>query len=88
MFVSSSAPELTPDKNGRRFAKHRLKQARRESTFQTIAQRTDRMSQTFAEIVEVVQQLSLAEKEQLQELLRKYLIEERRGKIRAKQRRA
>jgi hypothetical protein len=41
------------------------------------------MSQTFAEIVEVVQQLSLAEKEQLQELLRKYLIEERRGEIRA-----
>lgn len=40
------------------------------------------MSQTFAEIVEDVQQLSLAEKEELQELLRKYLIEERRREIR------
>ena len=40
------------------------------------------MSQTFAEIVEDVQQLSLAEKEELQELLRKYLIEERRAEIR------
>ena len=39
------------------------------------------MSQTFAEIVEGVQQLSLAEKEDLQELLRKYLIEERRREI-------
>jgi hypothetical protein len=40
------------------------------------------MSQTFAEIVEDVQQLSLAEKEELQGLLRKYLIEERRAEIR------
>ena len=40
------------------------------------------MSQTFAEMVEDVQQLSLAEKEELQELLRKYLIEERRHEIR------
>ena len=40
------------------------------------------MSQTFAEIVEDVKQLSLAEKEELQELLRKYLIEERRAEIR------
>ena len=40
------------------------------------------MSQTFAEIVEDVQQLSLAEKEELRELLRKYLIEERRSEIR------
>lgn len=40
------------------------------------------MSQTFAEIVEDVQQLSFAEKEELQELLRKYLIEERRREIR------
>jgi len=39
------------------------------------------MSQTFAEIVEDVQQLSLAEKEELRELLRKYLIEERRAEI-------
>jgi len=40
------------------------------------------MSQTFAEIVEDVKQLSPAEKEELQELLRKYLIEERRAEIR------
>lgn len=40
------------------------------------------MSQTFAQIVEDVQQLSLAEKEELQELLRKYLIEERRAETR------
>jgi phosphopantothenate synthetase len=40
------------------------------------------MSQTFAEIVEDVKHLSPAEKEELQELLRKYLIEERRREIR------
>ena len=40
------------------------------------------MSQTFAEIVEDVKQLSPAEKEELQELLRKYLIEERGREIR------
>ncbi len=40
------------------------------------------MSQTFAEIVEDVKQLSPAEKEELQELLRKYLIEERRREFR------
>ena len=40
------------------------------------------INQTFAGIVEDVQQLSLAEKEELQELLRKYLIEERRHEIR------
>ena len=40
------------------------------------------MSQTFAEIVEDVKQLSPAEKEELQDLLRKYLIEERRREIR------
>ena len=40
------------------------------------------MNRTFAEIVEDVQQLSLAEKEELQELLRKYLIDERRSEIR------
>jgi hypothetical protein len=40
------------------------------------------MSQTFAEIVEDVKQLSPAEKEELQELLRKCLIEERRAEIR------
>jgi phosphopantothenate synthetase len=39
------------------------------------------MSQTFAEIVEDVKHLSPAEKEELQELLRKYLIEERRREI-------
>lgn len=40
------------------------------------------MSQTFADLVEDVKQLSSAEKEELQELLRKYLIEERRREIR------
>ena len=40
------------------------------------------MSQNFAEVVEDVKQLSVAEKEELQELLRKYLIEERRREIR------
>jgi len=40
------------------------------------------MSQTFAEVVEEVKQLSPAEKEELQELLKKYLIEERRRQIR------
>jgi len=40
------------------------------------------MSQSFAEIVEDVKQLSLGEKEELQELLRKYLIEGRRAEIR------
>jgi hypothetical protein len=40
------------------------------------------MSQTFAEIVEDVKLLSLAEKEDLQELLKKYLIEERRRETR------
>ena len=36
------------------------------------------MSQNFAQVVEAVKELSLAEKEELQELLRKYAIEERR----------
>ena len=40
------------------------------------------MSQTFAEIVEDVKQLSAAEKEELHELLKKYLTEERRLEIR------
>ncbi len=40
------------------------------------------MSQTFAEVVEDVKQLSPAEMEELQELLKKYLIEERRREIR------
>jgi len=40
------------------------------------------MSQTFAEVVEEVKQLSPAEKEELQELLKMYLIEERRREIR------
>jgi phosphopantothenate synthetase len=39
------------------------------------------MSQTFAEIVEDVKQLSSGEKEELQELLKKYLIEGRRREI-------
>ena len=40
------------------------------------------MSQTFAEVVEEVKQLSQAEKEALHELLKKFLIEERRREIR------
>ena len=40
------------------------------------------MSRTFAEIVEDVKQLSHGEKEELQELLKKYLIEERRRDMR------
>jgi hypothetical protein len=39
------------------------------------------MSQTFAQVVEHVKQLSLAEKQELQVLLRKYLIEGRRLEI-------
>ena len=39
------------------------------------------MSQTFAQVVEDVKQLSPAEKHELQELLRKYVIEERRREI-------
>jgi len=39
------------------------------------------MSTTFAEIVEDVKQLSPAEKEELQALLKKYLVEERRREI-------
>ena len=40
------------------------------------------MSQTFAEVVEEVKQLSPSEKEELQELLKRYVIEERRQEIR------
>ena len=39
------------------------------------------MSQNFAQVVEDVKQLSPAEKEELHELLKKYLIEERRREI-------
>lgn len=39
------------------------------------------MSTTFAEIVEDVKQLSPAEKEELQALLKKYLVEERRREM-------
>ena len=39
------------------------------------------MSQTFAEVVEDVRQLSPAEKEELQEIIKKSLIEERRREI-------
>ena len=39
------------------------------------------MSQNFAQVVEAVKGLSLAEKEELQELLRKYAIEERRQEL-------
>ena len=39
------------------------------------------MSQTFAQVVEEVKELSPAEKQELQELLRNYMIEERRREI-------
>ena len=39
------------------------------------------MSQSFAQVVEAVKELSLAEKEELQELLRKYAIEEWRQEL-------
>jgi len=39
------------------------------------------MSQNFAQVVESVKELSFAEKEELHELLKKYLIEERRREI-------
>ena len=39
------------------------------------------MAQDFSRIVEDVKQLSTAEKEELQELLRSYLIRERRREI-------
>ena len=40
------------------------------------------MSQSFAEVVEEVKQLSPGEMEQLQELLKNYLVEKRRREIR------
>ena len=39
------------------------------------------MSQTFAQVVEDVKQLAPAEKQELQELLRRYAIDERRREI-------
>jgi diphthamide biosynthesis methyltransferase len=39
------------------------------------------MAQDFSQVVEDVKQLSTAEKEELQELLKSYLIEERRREI-------
>lgn len=39
------------------------------------------MAQDFSRVVEDVKQLSTAEKEELQELLKSYLIEERRREI-------
>jgi phosphopantothenate synthetase len=39
------------------------------------------MSQTFAEVVEDVRQLTSAEKEELQEIIKKCLIDERRQEI-------
>ena len=39
------------------------------------------MAQDFSRVVEEVKQLSTAEKEELQELLKNYLIEERRREI-------
>ena len=39
------------------------------------------MSQSFSKVVEDVKQLSIAEKEELQGLIKSYLIEERRREI-------
>jgi phosphopantothenate synthetase len=39
------------------------------------------MAQDFSRVVEDVKQLSTAEKEELQELLKSYLVEERRREI-------
>jgi hypothetical protein len=43
--------------------------------------RIRKMSQTFAEVVEDVRQLSPAEKEELQEIIKMSLVEERRREI-------
>jgi hypothetical protein len=59
-----------------------LKEAKIERILKTIRQRTHPMSQNFAQVVENIKQLSFAEKEELHELLKKYLIEERRREIR------
>ena len=58
-----------------------LKDAQPESILGTIGQRIHPMSQNFAEVIEHVKQLSFAEKEELHDLLKKYLIEERRREI-------
>ena len=73
--------KLGPDRKsfGR---KSDLKETKIESILQSIDQRTHRMSQTFAEVVEGVKQLSPAEKEALRELLNKFLIEDVRNGVR------
>jgi len=43
--------------------------------------RIDNMTHNFAEIVEEIKQLSTEEKEELQDLLEKYLVEQRRHEI-------
>jgi hypothetical protein len=48
----------------------------------TIGQRIYPRSQNFAQVVEDVKQLSFAEKEELHELLKRYLMEERRRESR------
>jgi hypothetical protein len=58
-----------------------LKDTPSESSLGTIGQTEKPMSQNFAQVIEHVKQLSFAEKEELHELLKKYLIEERRREI-------
>ena len=66
----------------RRFGKTRdLKEIKTESILQTIEDDTDPMSHNFAQVVEEVKQLSPAEMEELQDLLKQYLIQKRRQEI-------
>ena len=77
--------ELRPHYDGggrRRFGKTRdLKEIETESILQTIEDDTDPMSHNFAQVVEEVKQLSPAEMEELQDLLKQYLIQKRRQEI-------
>jgi len=58
-----------------------LKDSQSESILETIGDRIHSMSQNFAQVVEDVKQLSFAEKEELHEILKQYLIQERRREI-------
>jgi hypothetical protein len=60
--------------------RYELKQTIRSSMLQCEQWRLA-MAQEFSRVVEDVKQLSTAEKEELQELLKSYLIEERRREI-------
>jgi hypothetical protein len=61
-----------------RFERRRQREYSQRSSY---SENQDKMSQTFAEVVEDVKQLSSEEKQELQELLKQYLIEERRREI-------